>query len=71
MLLNGIISLRANKVENIDMKNLRLAGFFLFLVMPDLLSAQNSFKKVKEELDISGCTICSMSCVYFIGNIEW
>ena len=32
------------------MKNLRLAVFFVFLLVPDLLSAQNSFEKVKEEL---------------------
>jgi predicted neuraminidase len=32
------------------MKILRFAGFFIFLLIPDLLSAQNSFKKVKEKL---------------------
>lgn len=32
------------------MKNLRFTVFFIFLLGPGLLSAQNSFKKVKEEL---------------------
>lgn len=32
------------------MKNLRLAVFFIFLLVPDLLSAQSSFVKIKEEL---------------------
>lgn len=32
------------------MKNLRFAVFFIFLLMPVLLSAQSAFKKVKEEL---------------------
>ena len=37
-------------VEYISMKNLGLLVFFIFLLMPVLLPAQNSFKKVKEEL---------------------